>query len=154
MPAGELEFIQKFLCEMGCDTQCCRQVVPDWWYWPVDFWNFELDIFIQIDGHCHWYDMRGASSREVQQRDLSFNVMAVVVKARVVRIHSADVGNLQQIQAALDAVAAGFRIALSPTYASQYINPWGYEVDYVTTMQLLLPHSCFIVDSHGNTLIC
>lgn len=154
LPAGELDFIEKFLCELGCDTQYCRQVVPDWWDWPVDFWNYELDIYIQIDGHCHWYGMRDCTSSSVQKRDLRFNVKAVAKQARVVRVHSADLNNPLQIQACLDAVAAGCRIALSPSYATQCINPEGCEVGYVTAMQHKLPHCCFETDSYGNTLIC
>lgn len=154
MPAGELEFIQKFLCELGCDIQYCRQVVPDWWDWPVDFWNYELDIYIQIDGHCHWYDMRGASREEVQSRDLRFNVMAVQKNARVVRVHSVDIGNPQHIQAALAAVEAGYKIVLSPAYATQYIKHSDCEMYYVTAMQDMLPGKYFDTDSYGNTRIC
>lgn len=153
LPAGELEFIMKFLCELGYDAQYCRQVVPGWWRWPVDFWNYELDIYIQIDGHCHWYGMRGCSSSRVQQRDLRFNKEAVKHNARVVRVHSADLVNQQQIQACLDAVAVGYRIVLSPAYATQCINPFGCRIGYVAAMRQQLPHCCFVTDSYGNTLI-
>lgn len=154
LPAGELEFIEKFLCELGCDALYCRQVAPDWWDWPVDFWNYELDVYFQIDGHCHWYDMRGCTSSEVQRRDLRFNVQAFEKKARVVRVHSADLGNPWQIQAGLDAIAARYRIVLSPSYATQCINPEGFKIGYLTAMQQMLPHCCFDTDSYGNTLIC
>lgn len=65
LPACELEFIRKFLCEVGYDLQYCRQVVPSWRDWPVEFWDYELGIFVQIDGHSHWYGMHRCSSKEV-----------------------------------------------------------------------------------------
>lgn len=154
LPAGELEFIVNFLCALGCDVQYCRQVVPEWWHWPVDFWNYELDIFIQIDGHCHWYGMHRCTSGQVQQRDMEFNCEAYVHNARVVRVHTADICKTAQVQAAIDAAARGCKIVLSPSYALHFINPWGSDIKYVDAVQQKLPQCCIRQDVHGNTLIC
>ena len=154
LPAGELKFIVKFLYALGCDVQYYRQVVPEWWRWPVDFWNYELDIFIQIDGHCHWYGMHRCTSRQVQQRDMKFHCEAYVHNARVLRVHTADICKSVQVQAAIAAAVVGYKIVLSPSYGSQCMNLWGSGLKYVAVAQQQLPQCCNVQDVHGNTLIC
>lgn len=153
MPAGELAFIKEFLQATGTDVQYCRQVVPGWWSWPVDFWNFEEDLYIQVDGHVHWYGMHGCDSKTVQQRDLEFNRLAYTNNARVVRVHIADVNSTAQLAAAIHAAKVGCRIVLTPSYASQKISPKGLDVKYPNAVCEILGIDHVNPDSNGNTLI-
>jgi hypothetical protein len=152
IPTGEIDFIRKFLLVVRTDDQYCRQVVPDWWRWPVDFWNCELDIYIQIDGHVHWYGMHDRTSREVQKHDMDFNKAAYMHNARLVRVHTADICNTQQLVAAIDAAKAGCRIVLTPSYATQIISPDGIAVEYTVALQQTLGVSGCNVDSAGNII--
>jgi hypothetical protein len=141
MPACEQQFIVSFLVPAGLDKQYCRQVVPAWWSWPVDFWNFVSDTYIQIDGSSHWYGMHKASSQRIQKRDMKFNKAAVDKGARVVRVHAADVADTAALHAALSAVADGCNLVLSPAYATTYITYRNERVCYADAVQQQL--SCY-----------
>lgn len=153
MPRGEVDFIRKYLQAAGTDVQYCRQVVPDWWPYPVDFWNSESDTYIQVDGHVHWYGMHGCSSTKVQKSDMAFNEKAFACDARVVRVHTADISNTERIAAAIDAARDGCRIVLTAAYATQLISPNCIKVKYVAAVQETLSAACATTDSHGNILI-
>ena len=153
MPKGEVDFIREFMHATGTDLQYCRQVVPDWWPWPVDFWNLESNVYIQVDGHMHWYGMHGCSSSEVQKRDMAFNKKAFTSDARVVRVHTADISSTQRLAAAIESARDGCRIVLTAAYATQLISPDSVEVKYVAALQETLGADCDATDSHGNILI-
>lgn len=153
MPTGEVDFIRNFMHATDTDVQYCRQVVPDWWPWPVDFWNSESNVYIQVDGHMHWYGMHGCSSSEVQKRDMAFNKKAFTNDARVVRVHTADISSTAQLAAAIESARDGCRIVLTAAYAAQLISPNSVEVRYVDALQETLGTDSAATDSHGNILI-
>lgn len=153
LPIAEQQFITCFLHAMAADTQYCRQVVPDWWSWPVDFWKYDSDVYIQIDGHVHWHGMHNRSSSHVQKLDMAFNAAAYRHRARLVRVHSNDVGNLTQLATAIHAAQSGYSIVLTATYATQSISPGYKRMAYITTLQEKLGVTDVEISSSGNILI-
>lgn len=153
LPVGEESFIRNFLQVVGVDVQYCRQVVPDWWSWPVDFWNFEHNIYVQVDGHVHWHGMHGCTSEIIQNRDMAFNKKAYEHDACLVRVHSDDISNTQQLLAALGAAIAGGRIVLTQAYAQQSTSQNGKSVMYVEALLEKLGSHRFETDDQGNLLI-
>lgn len=150
MPACEQQFIVNFLVPAGWDRQYCRQVAPDWWSWPADFWNFELDIYIQIDGSSHWCGMHDVPAETVQERDMMFTQVAVSKGARVVRVHAADVCNYAALHAAIAAAASGRKVVLSPAYATTNITWQSHTLCYVEVLQQQLSLCYCYNDWYGN----
>jgi hypothetical protein len=38
---------------LGIDEQFCFQATPEFWPHPMDFYNYVLHYYIQVDGACH-----------------------------------------------------------------------------------------------------
>lgn len=153
LPIGEESFIRNFLQPEGADLQYCRQVVAEWWSWPVDFWNYQHNIYVQVDGHVHWYGMHGCSSEQIQNRDMAFNKEAYEHDACLVRVHSADISNTQQLLSAISAAKAGCRIVLTQSYTQQIITQNGKSMKYIEALLQKLGSHNFVTDDKGNMLI-
>ena len=131
VPVAEYEFIVNFLRPNRIDTQYCHQVTTAFWPAPLDFWNYSLDFFVQIDGLCHWCGMHGVSKEQVQARDFERNLASFHAGARLVRVHYADLHNSMALLAALNAVVMGYSIVLSPSYSTTLVMRDGVCMTYV-----------------------
>lgn len=68
-----------------------ESVVASDWPAAVDFWLYELNIFLQMDGHQHFcLDMHGNPALEQQAKDCDFNTLCWEAGLRVVRVHFWD----------------------------------------------------------------
>lgn len=151
---AELQFIVNFIVPYGLDQQSCHQVTTQFWRWPVDFWNYKQDFYIQVDGHCHWHGMHAVRKEVVQERDFSFISAANQAGAKVLRVHHADIRDTMAVLAGVDAVANGCCIVLSPSYAQVCTTHNGTTQSYVMVMHATLPHLCVRLDCHSNILFC
>lgn len=149
---AELNFIVKFLVAHGLDQQYCHQVTTPFWRWPIDFWNYKHNFFIQVDGLCHWHGMHAVKKEVVQQRDFSFITAAYQAGARLVRVHHTDISNSMAVLAALYAATNGCCIVLSPSYAEAYTTHNGIKHNYVMAVHATLQHLCARLDCHSNIL--
>lgn len=153
MSHAEQQFMMNFLTRNGLDHQYCHQVTAYFWKWPIDFWNHTFDFYVQIDGHCHWYGMHAVSKQVVQTRDLSFNQLAYMAGARLVRVHHDDLTQNMALLAAVNAAIMGCSIVLSPKYARMKVMHNGLQMSYATAVQQTIPHAHIRSDVVGNILI-
>lgn len=153
LPHAEQQFIMNFLVRNGIDQQYCHQVTADFWKWPIDFWNHKFNFYVQIDGHCHWYGMHAVSKQVVQARDLSFNQLAYMAGARLVRVHHDDLTHNMVLLAAVNAATMGCSIVLTPKYARTQVMHNGQQMGYATVVQQMIPHAHIRSDVMGNILI-
>ena len=65
----ELQFML-LLQAQGSSEQWCYQVRHDFWNGCCDFYNWCEDVYVQVDGQCHWRGMHTSSAEKVQDRDL------------------------------------------------------------------------------------
>lgn len=144
--ANELLFMQQLLLQ-GVSTEWCHQVRHWWWGACVDFFNWQLRVYVQVDGHGHWYGMHSVSHAEVVARDLCCNWNAFWAGVSLVRVHERD---LQRPDAVMAAIAiASTECAVVFTAGYKQIG-W----DHVILLQQLLHPSCTTrTDAYGNTVI-
>jgi hypothetical protein len=137
--ATEQSFID-VLSELGVDEEFVYQVVPDFWGQCMDFYNYAADYFVQVDGSCHWKGMYQHKCEEVLGLDFSQAHSAVVSEAKLVRIHEADLSNVDVVQKTLE-VAKGFTgVVLSPSYACQWVPCQGGMVLYTQALLWQYPN--------------
>lgn len=128
----------QLLWTFGLDAEHCHQVVParvGLWKWPVDFYNYQADFFVQVDGKHHWTGIHQYSSADIADKDMRLNKAAVEARCRLVRVHVADLQNPGCVLAALDAARHGAAIVLTPTYAKCYTSWQGKQGLYVGVLQ-------------------
>lgn len=66
-------------------------VVVPCWRGGVDFWLFEHNLIIQVDGEQHFFlDMHGTPAKEQQALDRKFDALCWALGLRVVRVHFKD----------------------------------------------------------------
>lgn len=128
----------QLLWSFGLDAEYCHQVVPprvEFWKWPVDFYNFEADFFVLVDGKHHWTGIHQYSSADIADKDMRPNMAAVAAGCRVVRVHTADLQNPGCVLAALVAARDGAAIVLTPSYAKCYTVWQGRKELYADVLQ-------------------
>ena len=149
LPDCELWFLAVLVC-LGIDTQFAFQPTAPFWHRPLDACHLHFGYFVQIDGRCHWVGMRGLSRDQVLRRDMEQNMAAMVGGGVLVRIHGADVDGEGIVQAALLAGTGDYSIVLTPSYAAEPYNLYGWCVSYVQALWLLVPNCWYVIDGYGN----
>jgi hypothetical protein len=127
-------FIQ-LLCTFGLDAEYCHQVVPDFWDWPVDFYSFEADCYVLVDDRHHWTGIHQYNKTDIAELDMALNLAAVDARAKLLRVHAADMLAPTWVPTALAAVRAGAAIVLSPSYADYMIEWQGRAELYAAALQ-------------------
>lgn len=144
--ANELLFMQ-LLIVLGSSGHWCHQARPWWWGACIDFYNWQLKVYIQVDGHSHWYGAYNVSHAEVMARDLHCNVSAFLAGTGLVRVHESDVHQPDVVMAAIATAATECAVVFTTGY--KHIG-W----NHVILLQHVL-HPCCIMrtDAFGNTVI-
>lgn len=99
--SNELMFMQ-LLRDSGRSQHWCHQVRHETWHGSFDFYNWYENVFVQVDGACHWYGMHNNNATTVRNRDSCCNQAAYNAGVGLVRVHKND---LQQPHIVLAAIA-------------------------------------------------
>lgn len=143
--ANELNFMW-LLTMWGVSSSWCHQVRHDWWPACIDFYNWQQGVYVQVDGHSHWYGMCGVSLAQVLDRDLRCNVSAFWAGAGLVRAHQLDLQQPDTLLAAIETAAAEHAVVFTAGY-----NIIGWQ--HVILLQELLHCCCNVrADAYGNTV--
>ena len=142
---NELSFMQ-LLVLMRLSTEWCHQVRHWWWGACIDFYNWQLKVYVQVDGHSHWYGVHNLSREEVWARDLRCNQSAFWAGAGLVRAHEINVQQPDVLMAAI-AIAAAERVVVFTAGYKQI--RWQHVI---LLHQVLHPYCNVRTDAYGNTV--
>ncbi len=142
----ELQFML-LLQAQGSSEQWCYQVRHDFWNGCCDFYNWCEDVFVQVDGQCHWRGMHTSSAEKVQDRDLRCNSSAFFKGVALVRVHEHDLQQPQVVMAAIAIAAAECCVVFTKSYNG---NSCCQLTQLLQAVQMYC-HVCY--DAFGN-IIC
>lgn len=141
--ANELDFMSLLQLWGSSSSWCCR-VRHEWWPACIDFFNWKQGVYVQVDGHCHWYGMHTVSHAEVLARDLGCNSSAFWAGAAIVRLHENDLQQPDIVLAAIETAAVENAVVFTAGY-----NKIGW--DRVILLQQHLQYCCCMrADAWGN----
>lgn len=131
----------------GCSERWCHQVKDNIWHGCFDFYNWCENVFVQVDGACHWHGMHTNSAAAVRHRDFCCNQAAFNAIVGLVRVHESD---LQQPHIVLAAIAVA-----STQQCVVFTSSYGSKAQIHVTQLLQAVHMYCQVrhDAFGN-LIC
>lgn len=132
--ASEAAFMQ-LLWGFGVDQQYCHQVVPGFWSWPVDFYNYHAGFYVEVDGRHHWTGMHQYSQADIAQLDMRLNLAVISARKPLVRVLLPDIQNPSAVLAALQAAMNGAAIVLTPAYAQLSIVWQGKQLLYTEALR-------------------
>lgn len=140
MPCSTEQRFMSVLWLLGVDQCFMHQVVPPFWHRSMDFFNYVVGYYVQVDGSCHWKGMHGRSRGAVLDADFEQARRALEQGATLVRIHEADISRVEVVAAALAAAQGFVGIVLSPSYAEQQVPCQGQSMPYTQTLVGLNPN--------------
>lgn len=145
--AGEVSFMH-LLQQQGCSAEWCHQVRH--WFWPgcIDFFNWDLGVYVQIDGASHWYGMCWDSQIGVLDRDLRCNLRAFWAGVGFVRVHEADLSSPDTVMAAIHTAANDCAVVFTASY--HHIG-WAHVSWLVADV---LPYCQVRYDTYNNIVVC
>ena len=149
LPDCELWFIGELVL-LGIDTQFAFQTHAPFWHQPLDAYNLQQGYFVQIDGRCHWVGMMGVSRDQLLWRDMEQNMAAMGAGGVLVRVHGDDMDSTGVVRAALLAATGRYSIVLTPSYAAEMYDLYGWRMPYVEALWLLVPNCWYVIDGYGN----
>lgn len=144
--SNELRFMQLLRLQGGSDSWC-HQARHDIWHGCFDFYNWRENVFVQVDGACHWRGMRNISATQVQHTDFLCNLTAFNARVGLLRVHEDD---LQQPPVVFAAIAAA-AVEQCVVFTSSFMTKAFMHVMHL--LQAVHMYCLVRRDSHGN-LIC
>lgn len=100
LPPAELQFIQ-LVVQQGQSEEWCWQVKLRGWAGCFDFYDFKLDVYVQVDD---WYHFSNACRNDAFVRDLRCNAQFADARSScggLVRVHHADLAQPDIVMAAI-----------------------------------------------------
>jgi hypothetical protein len=143
---NELLFMQLLLL-LGVSSQWCHQVRHWWWGACIDFFDWQLGVYVQVDGHSHWYGVHSVSHAEVMARDLRCNMRALWAGVGLARVHESDLQQPDVVMAAIAIAATECAVVFTAGYKQ---IGWGHVI---LLQQVLYPYCSARTDAYGNTVI-
>lgn len=150
---NELPFI-RMVVDNGVCVNWCHQVRLRFWRGLVDFYNRQLGVCVQIDGHTHWQGMHIHHHTKASQRDFDCNKAAFDAHVALVRVHEADLTHRDCVFAAINVAAACKAVVLTASYHNIGWQQQGIRVSYGCLLQQHFgSKSCCYIDPYCNTVI-
>lgn len=145
IPENELVFIRLLLMH-GCSEHWCHQVRHYMWHGAFDFWNWRDNVFVQVDGVCHWQGMHTSLQSRVAERDFACNLTAVQAGVGLVRVHETDLQEPVAVMAAIATAAAERCVVFTSTYRLKAC------MQYTWLLQAVQLYCLVRYDAFGNTI--
>ena len=141
----ELEFM-RLLRAHGCSDKWCHQARHDMWGGCFDFYNWYENVYVQVDGACHWNGMSANITSMVQDRDFRCNYTAFQSHVALVRVHESDVQQPQVVFAAIAIAAAEPCVVFTHSYRVKACPQW---LNFIQAVHMY----CHVrYDAFGNTI--
>ena len=138
--------LMSLLRACGYSEKWCHQVRHDIWCGCFDFWNWCENVYVQVDGVCHWRGMHTNSSDSMARRDLSCNFAAFHAHVGLVRVHESDLQQPQTIMAAMAAAATEQCVVFTSTYINDACT------SYLKFIEAVHMYRQVCYDTLGNTI--
>lgn len=113
LPWDEVMFIA-LLREQRVTELWCHQVSRTGWRERFDFFNWKLDVLVQVDGAYHF---SGGDNTAVFKRDCDCNEVAFKARWALVRVHVADLSQPQIVMAAIATAAHRRAVVFTASYS-------------------------------------
>lgn len=144
LPDAEQQFVVLLVRLQQSEEWCC-QVKHKCCWGPFDFYNWQRDVYVQIDDDYHF---RRGSIDKTFARHLVCNVAAVSHKIGLVRLHVGDLHRADTVLAAIHTASQHKCVVFSATYSSR-----GVQHVYALCAALGL-QGLPTADIYGNIQIC
>ena len=113
LPDAELRFIQ-LLWQQQQSEHWCFQVQLPGWTGRCDFYNWQRDVYLQVDD---WYHFDNECNNKAFPRDLRCNEIAHSSSLALVRVHHADLRMPDVVLAAMENASQNHTVVFTASYA-------------------------------------
>lgn len=117
--AGNERMFMRLMSVHGHSEHWCHQVRHNTWPGSFDFYNWFENVFVQVDGACHWHGMHTNSAAAVRDRDFCCNHAAFNAGLGLVRVHESDLQQPHIVLAAIAAASTQQCVVFTTSYCSK-----------------------------------
>lgn len=112
LPPAELSFIQLLWQQQQSEDWCFQVQLPGW-RGRCDFYNWQRDVYLQVDD---WYHFSNDCNNDAFSRDLHCNIVARSGSLPLVRVHHADLRRPDVVLAAVEYASQNKGVVFTASY--------------------------------------